>query len=696
MNNRISAFYLISTLLLFLFCGGSSEQGNSFHISGRITSNGGNRTCQLALVPEDFNPITDKNDDVMYTESDTCGKYSFEAVVPGNYYLNAFEPEHDERLLRGPLSIEENNLPLGTDTVLPTSYIIADISGSSSDTVVGLYIKGTTQFVSNINNHHSLAIPSVPSGTVDVISVVKTPASQLPFTRPYVEKVTVATADTVGISYNNQPPYLVGDARPFTRNIELNNPYNDTIEAVDPEGDSLTYSLIDGPENMSIDVTSGIVSWSDPKDDYLISEASYTYTVKITDSKGAFTKATWELVPEKPLSVTPTPIFLYADSQIYYSQSIGLYQVESFICSASPTRYRFLFDETDTTEWNTFSDVKNKWNPDEKKHTFRAQMHCEDYDLPSEWTELYYTWIIADPSNYKPSVPLIEGPDSCITGKTYLYTPFSEECNYESTYFVIDWGDGDTLKHYLNPSSIDTVAFPSHVWQYSGEYDVRIAVYCSGFDSLSDFSDPFTVFVYPDSTSIKQLPPPLGPDSILINDTIFIQADSNVCISSSSMYRFFSNDSVLGAKSDLPYEMFLPDTPGTYRITYSVWCGDTVEPCCKSLPLTVYVAPWHDTCTPTIKVKQTLVDSGFGVAVAVTRENCDTKYTDCRYQFILDYVASGLTYSDTSSWGAFSDTIFIVLQEPGISVQISAKTRCDDDNSLTYESDWGYEVITLQ
>jgi hypothetical protein len=691
MITRNPALYLLSTLLLFLFCGGSSEQGNSFHVCGRITSAGGSRTCQVALVPEDFNPITDKDDNVIYTESDTCGTYTFEEVAPGNYYLNAFEPEHNERLLRGPLSIEENNLPLGTDTVSSTSYIIADIDVSSSDTVVGLYIKGTTQFVSNINNHHSLAIPSVPSGMVDIISVVKTSASQTPVTRPYVEKVTVAATDTVGISYNNRPPYFIGDATQFTRSIELNSLYNDTINAIDPEGDSLTFSLIDGPENMSLDDKSGIVSWSGPPDDSPVTSNTYTYTVKIADSKGAFTTATWELIPEKPFTSTPTPVFSFGDSQVYYSQSIGTYFVEPFTCSISPTRYRFLFDETDTSGWDTVPGIEYKWDPAETKHALRAQMSCEDYDLPSEWSELFYTFIIADSITYKPSTPLLAGPDTCITGKTFYYQPFSKECDYESTFFMIDWGDGDTLT-YTPDYSVDTIFLAWHLWQYSGEYDVRIAVSCSGFDSLSDFSDPFHVFVYSDSPSIKQLPPPPGPDTVLMFDTIFIDADTNVC--DGAEYQFFCGDTPLGDKSNYPYDIYIPDALDTYRISYKVWCEASEEPIYASLPLWVHAAAWPETCTPTVSVKQTPVDSGFGVAAAVLREQCNPQYTDCLYQYILEYVAGGRTYSDTSSW-AFSDTIFTVPQEPGISVKVSAKTRCRED-SLQYESDWGYEVIELQ
>src|SRR5262249_31399451 len=42
------------------------------------------------------------------------------------------------------------------------------------------------------------------------------------------------------------------------------NPYQYTVKAIDPDGDPLTYSLPLGPQGMSIDPTSGLITWAGP------------------------------------------------------------------------------------------------------------------------------------------------------------------------------------------------------------------------------------------------------------------------------------------------------------------------------------------------------------------------------------------------------------------------------------------------
>ena len=49
------------------------------------------------------------------------------------------------------------------------------------------------------------------------------------------------------------------------------------VEATDPEGDTLTYSLTDGPTGMTISSTTGVISWTPA------SAGSYDVTVEVAD-----------------------------------------------------------------------------------------------------------------------------------------------------------------------------------------------------------------------------------------------------------------------------------------------------------------------------------------------------------------------------------------------------------------------------
>jgi len=48
----------------------------------------------------------------------------------------------------------------------------------------------------------------------------------------------------------------------FTRAIASQGEYRYSAAAEDAEGDALTYSIVSGPDGLTIDPTTGVVSWS--------------------------------------------------------------------------------------------------------------------------------------------------------------------------------------------------------------------------------------------------------------------------------------------------------------------------------------------------------------------------------------------------------------------------------------------------
>ena len=73
----------------------------------------------------------------------------------------------------------------------------------------------------------------------------------------------------------NRPPEITSD--PIV-NASAGTPYTYDVEAIDPDGDILTYSIIDGPEGMIIDSATGNVDWPRPqfdaRVDYVVSDGT--------------------------------------------------------------------------------------------------------------------------------------------------------------------------------------------------------------------------------------------------------------------------------------------------------------------------------------------------------------------------------------------------------------------------------------
>ncbi len=124
--------------------------------------------------------------------------------------------------------------------------------------------------------------PYSPFATVPPIQWTPTIAD----TGSYLIGVTVYTSGNSGRHYFplrvrplNERPYLTVDAD--TTALE-DEPYAYSIQANDVNGDTLTYSLVTGPEGLSVDSTTGLVTWLPTQDDL----GDTTVTVDIDDGKG--------------------------------------------------------------------------------------------------------------------------------------------------------------------------------------------------------------------------------------------------------------------------------------------------------------------------------------------------------------------------------------------------------------------------
>lgn len=97
-------------------------------------------------------------------------------------------------------------------------------------------------------------------------------------------KVTPYDGETYGRSIilkreiRNLPPMIAKESK----SVFDGKTYTYQINAIDPDGDSLTYSLKEGPPGMTIGTANGIITWEVPPGD----AGSHNITVLISDNQG--------------------------------------------------------------------------------------------------------------------------------------------------------------------------------------------------------------------------------------------------------------------------------------------------------------------------------------------------------------------------------------------------------------------------
>ena len=71
----------------------------------------------------------------------------------------------------------------------------------------------------------------------------------------------------------------------------IGDSYQYQIEAIDPDDDALSYTIVDGPAGLTVDSTTGLISWDFPPD----AGATYPVTVRVSDNRGGTDEQMYEL-----------------------------------------------------------------------------------------------------------------------------------------------------------------------------------------------------------------------------------------------------------------------------------------------------------------------------------------------------------------------------------------------------------------
>lgn len=136
--------------------------------------------------------------------------------------------------------------------------------------------------------------------------------------------------------------------------VTINNDYLYKAQAVDADGDTLTYSLIASPTDAVIDAATGQISWEPPSD------GNYRFTVQVSDGRGGIDQQSYSVVvTEGAINGVPM-ITSTAPSEALYEQDFR-YQVKATDPDGDALNY-YLADAPDGVTINRTSGQLS-WTP---------------------------------------------------------------------------------------------------------------------------------------------------------------------------------------------------------------------------------------------------------------------------------------------------------------------------------------------
>lgn len=593
-------FKLLLTFLLFcpvivsFNCGGSSEQGNArTFISGSIDFD--TKSLQeeninevnlkkvfVQLVNENFTPYNATSSLIYTKTSDSSGNFTFTNITEGIYYLNSWDKISGFRAIYGPFNFYNGDHQLPELILRKARQIQAKIPDSLSTDIKALYIKGTTLKEAYIDHKNKTAfLDSVPAGSITInCTILSSPDDFDDIT--FANVISIENTDTITVTYQNSPPVINSSPYILQQNYSYYENYNYTINASDPDNDSLIFSIINAPPELSIS-PEGVINWL-PVPDTVINY-NYPIGIKISDTKGASVSLWWTVHAQDSLSFSPTPVspVILSAGNIF---TPGIFKAVS-PCTSNTTQFRFYFSDGDTTNWSNDSIVSHEWKSyTPAPYRVMCQVKCNDMS-PSHWS-LQTEFILDCDSSILPPKPVFSN-DSIIylcdtLLDTFLIYSNYHPCNNNTQYqfycndtVLREWSTDSVLRF----TPLDT-----------GLHKIQISVLCLAEDTLiSPFSESLNLYVKKSDTSILlTLPSPVRPEG-----------DSIIYYSDTVRFDYFTNNSYSCSGGIIPYYRFefsdLSDTIlridttafstntsvsfirvypyGTYNVRVQLMCDDT-------------------------------------------------------------------------------------------------------------------------
>lgn len=285
-----AAIGIIPTPPLVLICGGAT----TYSISGGVTS---------GASPLPGVTMTLSGSATGTAVTDALGNYGFGGLPSGTYTVTpglanfTFAPPSSFQVLNA-ANVTGVNFAA---TPAPTFSISGNVtSGGNPLAGVTMTLSGAGAGTATTDAAGNYTFPAVTDGNYTV-----TP-SLAGFTfAPPSSPVPLSGANVTGVNFTGTPvpnaaPTII--STPVTA-AAIGQPYSYDVNAADPDGDTLTYSLLAGaPVGMTINVTTGLISWTPT----LAQAGPHNVTARAQDPGGLFADQSFTVTVPQPDTLAVT------------------------------------------------------------------------------------------------------------------------------------------------------------------------------------------------------------------------------------------------------------------------------------------------------------------------------------------------------------------------------------------------------
>ncbi len=227
--------------------------------------------------------------------------------------------------------------------------------------------------------------------------------------------------------------------RDFTREALASREYIYNVQAVDPDGDAITYTLLDGPDGMTLDAATGQLTWQTTSQD----AGTYPILIQVADPAGATAVQRYDLVvvEEVPVIVTSPAEEALADQPYIYD--VGAHDpnpddVLAFSLTQSPAGMSIVA-QSGVISWTPTAAQLGPHNV-----TVRVT------DPGGFFSEQPYVLSVVEALSNVAPVFTSQAPATAQVGSTYRYTPTATD------------GDGD-------PVSFSLIDVPAGMRMFDGQ-----------------------------------------------------------------------------------------------------------------------------------------------------------------------------------------------------------------------------------
>lgn len=264
---------------------------------------------------EDSLSVTDEDGDALTFSCISGQSITFEPT--GKF---KWEPDSSSKGHTVEVTIKVSDPAGAFDTVkwsidVLTANVAPEITSQAADmkntVVAGELYKDTVEASDQDEDALTFSVQAGPSGLTIGSStgiITWTPDTSL---KSENVAVTIKVSDPAGafdtvkwsidILIPNIAPEISSQIGDMKKTAIAEEQYVDTVEASDQNGDELTFTVKTGPSGLTIDPSSGIITWTS---ETALQGDNFTVTIKVSDQQGAYDTLSWEIAVNTPPNFT--------------------------------------------------------------------------------------------------------------------------------------------------------------------------------------------------------------------------------------------------------------------------------------------------------------------------------------------------------------------------------------------------------